>query len=1533
MDKSSVAEGGVLTYTVSLVDKDGNSVSVPAGENVNVQLSWSGEASLGADTSALPTSVNVTGGSTAIFTVTAKDDYLAEGTEPLVATISGVIDTNSNFEAVAVGTTNVANSAITDDDITPITVTVSEEGLSNGIEDTSGTPTDTTNETKVDGTIDISNLTLSSNKEFTLNIPTVNLTSNGTTIIWVLSSDGKELKGTVNSEDAIVITVNNSGNYEVELLKAIDHPINSVEDILSFDVKITVQDGSFETNASLTVNIEDDMPTVETSSTTWTQSINIPDIFTGNVSFVGNGGTNSSYTFANGAVIVTGKGFTSSTDLTLKDANLSQNSGGLGVASTSSPYHNVANEVDFRKTADGQAASEELIIKLADDKISYGAKINFAFMYGGELEVGIAEFYRDGVLVSTQTFSSNASSGNYAANFEVLDGGFDTIIIKATDNGNSFNIKDNSDFAVTSVEFIGTTSVQPISYAEGTITYDFGADGAGNIGFTEVTDTVKLTDGSSVTITVTNNSIIAKDSTGNLVFQVQLTPSTGKWEFYQYQNFLIGDGTEELLDIDFRITDADGDGIDGSISIGVNKLPTSTDDNITIDEDQSYTLTINDFGSLSDDVTKVKIETLPTNGILLLAGVQVLAGQVITLSDIESGKLVFKPTANTDDDSSFSFKIYSGTLWSSSSFNTDINITAIADTPVASINVIKTELTKIGSDISNQTSAEFGDLDLKIAKAASTSGSEDLNCDLNKSSSTSDITKNYQNLNANNVITGSGNDTLYFQSVNSGKTISTGAGDDKVVVSQSLNGTVNLGDGTNSLGIVGSFNNGTVTAGSGNDTVIVNQGASGVTINLGNGNNDISIGYALNSSSVTTGSGNDTLVVGQAVDNSTIKTGAGDDKVQLEHNVQGTKIYLEDGNDSIKLSSESYVNFNINTVIDGGKGQDTLYFSGKMEDYKVSVGVDAGTSALITWAEFVEMNKDVNGYANKVFTIYEVDSNGTLQGSKFVVTNIENVVFESSQESGTVITTYSYEVDISAALADTDGSETLTVTITNVPTGATLSSDTYTLVDNGNNTWSVTIPAGVKSISDSLTLTTTESNVDNINLGITARATENSNNDYAETIDTDAVVYGINETNNFVFGKATTNLVVTLDVSGSMADKVKDSSGNYTTRFEIAIDSMIETIEAYKVNGTTEVNLTLFGNGAKNIGWMTADEAIDYLNKLTLTSSSIKYNGTSISGLTTDGTDYYNALLKTMSVNFTGHEADTTVAYFLSDGEPNKNTSYTDSSSDTTIKNWDTYVSTYIDSLNVVGVGSGAKESSLNIIQVEDNTDVIMVTDDSSLGDILLGTVNATITGDVSDNLYGGDGKITINSIVVDGTEYTKSTFPTEGVSLEGDGKLIFNFETGTYSYTAKSSEFTGDLTKSFSVNASDEDGDTTKFDVNIKVDVGDTQTTNSYNISGEDIDLTSIISSNSKIDVINLNNSTNDKITIELDDLLVQEDKQLIVNGDNGDIIELDTPSDWTNAGKEQLDGVNYNVYTGTGENSTIKLLIEDEIEIKSDI
>ena len=73
--------------------------------------------------------------------------------------------------------------------------------------------------------------------------------------------------------------------------------------------------------------------------------------------------------------------------------------------------------------------------------------------------------------------------------------------------------------------------------------------------------------------------------------------------------------------------------------------------------------------------------------------------------------------------------------------------------------------------------------------------------------------------------------------------------------------------------------------------------------------------------------------------------------------------------------------------------------------------------------------------------------------------------------------------------------------------------------------------------------------------------------------------------------------------------------------------------------------------------------------------------------------------------------------------------------------------------------------------------------------------------------------------------------------------------------------------------------------------------------------------------------------MTVELNDLIADDDKQLIIRGDVGDMVELDTPSDWSNAGKEQHDGVSYNVFTGTGTNSTIKLLIDDDIDVTPDI
>lgn len=518
-------------------------------------------------------------------------------------------------------------------------------------------------------------------------------------------------------------------------------------------------------------------------------------------------------------------------------------------------------------------------------------------------------------------------------------------------------------------------------------------------------------------------------------------------------------------------------------------------------------------------------------------------------------------------------------------------------------------------------------------------------------------------------------------------------------------------------------------------------------------------------------------------------------------------------------------------------------------------------------------------------------------------------------------------------LTDLDGSETLTVKISGVPTGATF--NTTNIKDLGNGIWELTVPAGEKSITNTLKMTVPESS-ENFNLTITAKATESSNSDFETATNSDAIVYTIDETNTLTFGKSSTNLLFTLDVSGSMNQSVNNSSGISTTRFEIAKASIIATINAYKVNGITDVNLTLFNSGAKNVGWMTADTAISYLNKLTMDSNGyIKYNGLSISELTMNHTDYYDGLNATMSVNFTGHKADNTVGYFLSDGAPNDNSDKVDQDSDATIVAWKNYVSTNINTLYVVGIGSGAQEAPLKIVQVQDGDKVIMATTDSTLGDTLLNTVTATISGNVTDNISGGDGATTIDSVVIDGVEYTKTTFPIDGIALDGDGKLIFNFDSGVYTYSGKSSEFTADTIKTFEVHTSDTNGDHSSFDVNLKIDITPNETVTTFNINSvmDTIDLTSLINNNTTYkgvtDIVDMTNNKVNTLQIDMKDVvdLVDSDHQLVIKGDLEDKVTLDTPSDWSNAGQEQIDGVNYNVYTGTGVNSTIKLLIEDDI------
>ncbi|WP_333903325.1 type I secretion C-terminal target domain-containing protein, partial [Achromobacter insolitus] len=511
-------------------------------------------------------------------TVPTTLDGVYEGREgmTLTATLTG---TTASGTALPDGITDTGNAAIVDINKPPVvessSTAVSEEGLAGGIPDNTGT-SDTTDSPQATG-----QLSITDDNGASYNIALVApadgaLTSHGTPIVWTLSDNGHTLTGRAGGTEAIVIKIDDNGAYSVKLSAPVDHPDTSREDTLGLSVGVKVSDGvNPPVSTNINITIEDDAPVVQSNDPVAVQTTDIPDVYTGKVNFAGSQNNNNQMkmTFGNGAVEVTAKGFTSATDLTLVDAMVNQSKTGLGVASTDSPYHNIANEIDYR-TKDGQGASEELTIHLTGGKVAYGATIDFGAMYGGEVESGVARFYRDGVLIAERTFTSDQNGGDYAANFRVEEGGFDTIVISATDNHkNSSN--DNSDFTVTGITFLGSEAVQAIAYGEGTLNYAYGADGPGRLELTGAEGGLKTRDGSDITVKLSNGNLIeGRDPSGNLVFEMRLTPATGKWEFYQYQPM---NGTADgMLDFTYKVTDADGDYTTGHFEVAGVEPPAPT---------------------------------------------------------------------------------------------------------------------------------------------------------------------------------------------------------------------------------------------------------------------------------------------------------------------------------------------------------------------------------------------------------------------------------------------------------------------------------------------------------------------------------------------------------------------------------------------------------------------------------------------------------------------------------------------------------------------------------------------------------------------------------------------------------------------------------------------------------------------------------------------------------------------------------------------------------------------------------------------
>ncbi len=121
-------------------------------------------------------------------------------------------------------------------------------------------------------------------------------------------------------------------------------------------------------------------------------------------------------------------------------------------------------------------------------------------------------------------------------------------------------------------------------------------------------------------------------------------------------------------------------------------------------------------------------------------------------------------------------------------------------------------------------------------------------------------------------------------------------------------------------------------------------------------------------------------------------------------------------------------------------------------------------------------------------------------------------------------------LDITSALTDTDGSETLSITISGVPAGAALSAGT----DNGGGTWTLA-PSDLAG----LTITPPADSDADFTLTVTATSTETANGDTAQTVGTiDVSVAADADTPTLVVndGSGTEDTAIALDITSALTD-------------------------------------------------------------------------------------------------------------------------------------------------------------------------------------------------------------------------------------------------------------------------------------------------------------------------------------------------------------------------------------------------------------
>ncbi len=1447
---ASVVEGGNLVYTVSLSASTtrpttftfslggGTDPNAASTDDYRVPPTFSNGVTLSADGKTITVPVGVTS-----FTVTVPtvDDSLVEFDEKLTLVVgdkSGVgtiIDNDGGITLV-----NGSQRA------------VSEEGLPGGIKDATGS-TDTTDSAVATGVFSLNGS--NDGAVWTLTAPTTgSLTSGGVAITWSLSPDGKTLTGSAGSEKVLTVTINDDGQYKVTLSGQIDHPNTTIEDTVVTNVGVKVVVNGVTQTTTLPVTIEDDAPVAVGGSVTVTNTdtanvapvatlssggnllglvglsaLNLIDLSTRSAFGATDANNNISKVELNYQSLLSlgARQFTISqalaAELGLK-VEISNDAGLLGLIGPSShlvitalnggPIDNLAiNELLATARLSGGAISAEVL---------NGISITVTDTQGASSSANVSTLV-DANVLSSATVNPNLKEGDAGANTltgtsgddqlygyagnDTLNGGDGNDILRGGDGNDTLNGGAGNDIIV------GGSGNDNLTGGTGRDIFRWEAGDQGTAGSPAVDTVADFTLGTDV---MDLRGLLQGESLANLSNYIRVTIENGNTVLHISSN--------------------------GGFSGGYNAAA----------EDQTIVL------------QNVNLQS--TYGTTDSA--QILANLV------SSGNLAIDPAASTANGSLGAFGADGGHVQSIVVGGVTYSYNATTNTVTAS--GTSTAVTGYGYDAASHqlsvTTAKGETITVNMETGAYIyNGSRPLTAGESTSVGYTLVDNDGDTSSANLQFNGTGQPTITEVDPVNPQT-----GSDQVVEGNSLVYTVTLssttaapatyefklGGGTAFTDDYGTptFSNNvklsldgktitvpagvtsfTVTVPTKDDSIIEKTETLPLTIGNATG-----IGSILDNDSATptitingtVSTTDDSVVEGNTLTFNVSLSKAADHAVEYDFAVGGS---ATSGSDYTALTNASFSNgvtynsttgkisvpagvtsFNVTVpTIDDSLIEKTetvtltvgtVTATGSILDNDSGINLVAGSKTAVSEEGLPGGILDAVGSTdttNAVEATGAFSLNGSNAGAVWTLT----APTTGSLTSGGVAVTWSLSADGKTLTGSAGSNKVLTVTINN--------DGQYKITLNGQ------VDHPNTSVEDTVAT--------NVGVKVTVNGVTQTTS-LPVTIEDDAPV-ATSQTitaNNSV----NTNLMITLDISGSMGTK---DGVNGQSRLASEIQSVKNLLNSYDAMGDVKVALVVFaGLGqTKQLGttWLTVEQAKAYLDNLSA-----------------DGNTNYDAALNTaMNAYNSSGKLDNaqTVSYFFTDGQPNRGVGGSDSltgsenssSSDAGIQaaeeaKWVAFLNQYHIKSYSIGIGSGVSSNTeLNPIaydgQTGTNTNGIRVTSFSQLDSVLSETVSSPVSGSLLTNGgFGADGGF-VKSISVDGSTYTfnsangsisvmgtnNSTYDTSSHKLlitTAKGTLLVDMDDGTFTFTPKNTTVSG--VSAFDYTLSDRDGDTSSATLTVNL-------------------------------------------------------------------------------------------------------------------